>query len=167
MDEVETAWQKIKTNIIGAAEKALGKRKCNTKAKGNATPRPNQIILPGFNEYPAFVSLPYFGKKDPTLSNQVVGRRSSKENHSYQITFDLFLRFLKLMQRSVMPITIVIKMYRKESIHQKQTLNVTSLQIEKVVNNLTDAIQVSGWASTSQNVLPRKTPSYPNIIMHK
>ncbi|KAI4473274.1 hypothetical protein M0804_015422 [Polistes exclamans] len=48
MDEVETAWQKIKTNIIGAAAKALGKRKCNTKAKGNATPSQNQIILPGF-----------------------------------------------------------------------------------------------------------------------
>ncbi|KAI4476133.1 hypothetical protein M0804_013840 [Polistes exclamans] len=25
----------------------------------------------------------------------------------------------------------------------------------------------AAWASKSQNVLPRKTPSYPNIILHK
>ncbi|KAI4483960.1 hypothetical protein M0804_007416 [Polistes exclamans] len=42
-----------------------------------------------FSEYSAFVSLPYFYKANATASNQVVGMRSSKENHSYQITFDL------------------------------------------------------------------------------
>lgn len=37
IDNVETAWQKIETNIIRAAEEALGKRKCNTNAKPNNT----------------------------------------------------------------------------------------------------------------------------------
>ncbi|KAI4487686.1 hypothetical protein M0802_011948 [Mischocyttarus mexicanus] len=58
----------------------------------------------------------------------------------------------------------------KETLESKLNFNIplkTSLQIENAVNNLKDAIQEAAWASTSQNVLPRKIPSYPSIILHK
>ncbi|KMQ87351.1 rna-directed dna polymerase from mobile element jockey-like protein [Lasius niger] len=38
MDDVKTSWQKIRTNIMGAAEEALGKRKSSSNGRRNNTP---------------------------------------------------------------------------------------------------------------------------------
>ncbi|KAI4485093.1 hypothetical protein M0802_012788 [Mischocyttarus mexicanus] len=43
----------------------------------------------------------------------------------------------------------------------------TPLQIEKAVNNLTDAIQEAAWASTHQNFLPKIILTHPSIICQK
>ncbi|KAI4476135.1 hypothetical protein M0804_013842 [Polistes exclamans] len=83
MDEVETAWQKIKTNIIGAAEKALGKRKCNIKAKPNNTARfqePRRCKLAVYNQSVSQVmQFKYLGVK-------IASNRNLEENVEDQTT---------------------------------------------------------------------------------
>ncbi|KAI4474281.1 hypothetical protein M0802_015687 [Mischocyttarus mexicanus] len=58
----------------------------------------------------------------------------------------------------------------KQILDSKLNCNIplkTPLQIEKAVNNLTDAIQEAAWASTPQNFLPKKILMYPSIILQK
>ncbi|KAI4473267.1 hypothetical protein M0802_016210 [Mischocyttarus mexicanus] len=58
----------------------------------------------------------------------------------------------------------------KQILDSKLNCNIplkTPLQIEKAVNNLTDAIQEAAWASTPQNFLPKKILTYPSIILQK
>ncbi|KAI4473029.1 hypothetical protein M0804_015513 [Polistes exclamans] len=78
---------------------------------------------------------------------------------------------LELLDETIGKNNYVIKQLKDNQVKVQtttpDTFRKTSSQIDNAVNNLTDAIQEAAWASTSQKVTSRDSPTYPSNILHK